>query len=102
VITGSGSAVIVTTEAAIDATKSRLLRDNGAEVITVEPDGDGQPDLGAVIAELAARNINEVLIEAGPILAGAALASGIVDEFWLYQAPTLLLKQRPPHGRALT
>jgi len=90
VITGSGSAVIVTTEAAIDATKSRLLRDNGAEVITVEPDGDGQPDLGAVIAELAARNINEVLIEAGPILAGAALASGIVDEFWLYQAPTLL------------
>ncbi|TDT37097.1 diaminohydroxyphosphoribosylaminopyrimidine deaminase [Halospina denitrificans] len=90
VITGSGQAVVVTTEDAIDATKAQLLRDNGAEVITVEPDERGQPHLRAVVDELANRQINEVLVEAGPALAGAALQSGIVDEFWLYQAPTIL------------
>lgn len=90
VVTGSGQALIVTTETALDATKAQPLRDNGAEVITVEPDEQGQPDLRSVMEELAARAINEVLIEAGPTLAGAALQSGIVDEFWLYQAPTFL------------
>ena len=96
VITGGGSAVVVTTEKAIDATKAETLRDNGAEVITVEPDEQGQPDLGAVLDKLATRAINEVLIEAGPSLAGAAMQSGIVDEFWLYQAPTFLgSKARP-------
>ena len=90
VITGSGQAVVVTTEDAIDATKAQSLRDNGAEVITVDPDEQGQPHLRAVLDELAGRQINEVLVEAGPSLAGAALQSGIVDEFWLYQAPTIL------------
>lgn len=90
VITGGGKAVVVTTEKAIDATKAQSLRDNGAEVITVEPDEQGQPDLGAVMDELAKRDINDALIEAGPTLAGAAMQSGIVDEFWLYQAPTFL------------
>jgi diaminohydroxyphosphoribosylaminopyrimidine deaminase / 5-amino-6-(5-phosphoribosylamino)uracil reductase len=50
----------------------------------------GQVDLGALMHELARREINEVLLEAGPTLAGAALSTGLVDEILLYLAPHLM------------
>jgi diaminohydroxyphosphoribosylaminopyrimidine deaminase/5-amino-6-(5-phosphoribosylamino)uracil reductase len=40
--------------------------------------------------ELARRGSNEVLVEACARLAGAFLGAGLVDEFVLYVAPTLL------------
>lgn len=61
------------------------------------PSVDGRLDLGAVLALLAERGINEVHTEAGATLAGALLAGGWVDELLLYQAPTLLGE----HGRPL-
>jgi len=54
------------------------------------PSHDGRLDLGAVLALLAERGINDVHTEAGATLAGALLAGGWVDELLLYQAPTLL------------
>ncbi len=53
---------------------------------------DNRPhiDLHALLAQLAALQINEVLVEAGPRLVGAFAAAGLVDEFWLFQAPVLL------------
>jgi diaminohydroxyphosphoribosylaminopyrimidine deaminase / 5-amino-6-(5-phosphoribosylamino)uracil reductase len=51
---------------------------------------DGRLDLGAVLALLAERGINEVHTEAGATLAGALLRGGWVDELLLYQAPMLL------------
>jgi diaminohydroxyphosphoribosylaminopyrimidine deaminase/5-amino-6-(5-phosphoribosylamino)uracil reductase len=50
----------------------------------------GTLDLEAVLRELATRECNEVLLEAGPTLSGAALRSGLVDELVLYMAPLLL------------
>ncbi len=47
-------------------------------------------DLAAVLQLLAAREINEVQMEAGATLAGAFLAEGLVDELLLYVAPVLL------------
>lgn len=47
-------------------------------------------DLGAVLAELALREINEVQVEAGATLAGAFLSAGLVDELLFYVAPVLL------------
>lgn len=47
-------------------------------------------DLPLVMQELARWETNEVLIEAGPTLAGAALQSGIVDELVIYMAPHLM------------
>lgn len=47
-------------------------------------------DLDAVLAELARRGVNELLVECGPRLAGALLRGGFVDELLLYQAPMLL------------
>ena len=55
----------------------------GAEV-AVAP-AFAQP--AGVLDWLGARDVNEVLVEAGPTLAGAFLAAGCVDELVLYQAP---------------
>jgi diaminohydroxyphosphoribosylaminopyrimidine deaminase/5-amino-6-(5-phosphoribosylamino)uracil reductase len=47
-------------------------------------------DPQAVMKILAEREINEVHVETGATLAGALLASGLVDELLLYVAPVLL------------
>lgn len=50
----------------------------------------GHLDLARVMARLAELQVNEVLVEAGPKLAGALLKAGLVDEWLLYLAPMLL------------
>ena len=46
--------------------------------------------LPAALQRLAARGINEVQVEAGPILGGALFEQGLADELLLYIAPVLL------------
>jgi diaminohydroxyphosphoribosylaminopyrimidine deaminase/5-amino-6-(5-phosphoribosylamino)uracil reductase len=62
----------------------------------VVPEADGGLDLHAVLALLAARQCNEVHVEAGPTLCGALYAAGLVDELLLYIAPVLLGDQARP------
>ena len=50
----------------------------------------GGLDLHAMLRLLAAREVNEILVESGPRLAGALLAAGLLDELIVYQAPCLL------------
>ena len=57
----------------------------------------GWLSLAAVADRLGELEANEVLIEAGPTLAGELLRLGLVDELLLYVAPKLL----GPTGRAL-
>jgi diaminohydroxyphosphoribosylaminopyrimidine deaminase/5-amino-6-(5-phosphoribosylamino)uracil reductase len=47
-------------------------------------------DLESVLASLANRQVNDVLVEAGPTLAGAFVAGGFADELIVYLAPHLL------------
>ncbi|QGU33931.1 bifunctional diaminohydroxyphosphoribosylaminopyrimidine deaminase/5-amino-6-(5-phosphoribosylamino)uracil reductase RibD [Thermochromatium tepidum ATCC 43061] len=61
----------------------------GAELIRL-PEHNGRVDLVALMTELARREVNEVLLEAGATLAGAAVRAGLIDEILLYQAPCLL------------
>ncbi len=96
VVTGEGPCLLVSTVDGLDARRAERLRDHGAEVVAVDPDGGGRPSLPAVLGVLAARGINDVLIEAGATLSGAALDAGVIDEFWLYQAPTLLGSRGKP------
>jgi diaminohydroxyphosphoribosylaminopyrimidine deaminase/5-amino-6-(5-phosphoribosylamino)uracil reductase len=53
-------------------------------------DAAGRIDLNAALLRLAALECNEVLVEAGPRLAGGFLAAGLADELVLYVAPTIL------------
>ena len=65
------------------------LEARGASVQVVAR-GNGGVDLTAVMSELADLEINDVLVEAGPTLAGSMLASGLVDELVIYQAPHIM------------
>jgi len=69
-----------------DPAKARRLASHRVEVIAL-PQG---LDLPLVMSELGRREINEVLIEAGPTLAGAALRGGIIDELVIYMAPHVM------------
>lgn len=54
------------------------------------PGLDGKVDLGGLMSDLAQREVNELLVEAGPTLCGAMLRDGLVDEVLLYLAPRFL------------
>ncbi|RDV29449.1 bifunctional diaminohydroxyphosphoribosylaminopyrimidine deaminase/5-amino-6-(5-phosphoribosylamino)uracil reductase RibD [Alteromonas aestuariivivens] len=59
-------------------------------VINLPTGRNGKVDLRALLVELGQRQLNEVWVEAGPLLAGAFFADGLVDELIVYQAPKLL------------
>ena len=51
---------------------------------------DGRVDLGALLAELFAREVRAVLVEGGGEVHGAFLDAGLVDRVALFAAPLLL------------
>ena len=61
----------------------------GASVQVVAARDEGV-NLAAVMSNLAQLEINDVLVEAGPTLAGSILASDLVDELVIYQAPHIM------------
>ena len=79
----------------IHAADARMPRGVEAQHVHV-PVQAGRFDLNAVLQLLAAREINEVQIEAGATLAGAFLAAGLVDELLLYVAPVILGERARP------
>ena len=60
------------------------------------PERHGHVDLHAVLIELARRGINEVMVEAGPQLAGAFMQAQLVDELYIYMAAMLLGSKAQP------
>jgi diaminohydroxyphosphoribosylaminopyrimidine deaminase/5-amino-6-(5-phosphoribosylamino)uracil reductase len=80
--------VITTPEGfATDAAHAWLAA--GAKVLTAAP-ADGGVDLGAALALLGGLGVLQALVEGGGRLAGALLASGLVDRLVAYVAPTVL------------
>jgi len=65
--------------------EARILQQSGETLLIHDSD-----DLQAVLKQLANRQCNEVLIEAGATLAGAFVQQRLVDELVIYMAPTLL------------
>jgi diaminohydroxyphosphoribosylaminopyrimidine deaminase/5-amino-6-(5-phosphoribosylamino)uracil reductase len=68
------------------------LTEAGAEVLSFPARGD-RVDVDTVLAELAIRGVNDVLVEAGPELAGHFLERDLVDELVIYQAPNIMGSQ---------
>ena len=84
----SGGGVLVAT--ACDD-KARIARVTGLGAqVAVLPDAGGKVNLRQLMAELGARGLNEVLVEAGINLHSALLRADAVDELLLYFAPKLL------------
>ncbi len=86
-LTAPGTALVLCTASAKG--RQLLLQAEGIETVCM-PGEAGALDLGAVMDYLVKREINEILIESGSTLAGAALAAGLVDELVIYCAPHVL------------
>ncbi|MFQ5644736.1 MAG: bifunctional diaminohydroxyphosphoribosylaminopyrimidine deaminase/5-amino-6-(5-phosphoribosylamino)uracil reductase RibD [Thiogranum sp.] len=82
-----GSTLVVT--GVTDTARWQALQQAGAGVVAVGTAGE-QPAPQAVLRMLAERDINEVLLECGPTLAGAFLRAGLVDELVVYMAPHIM------------
>lgn len=101
--------VVVDTEAAAVAPGARILDDSAPTLVAVADDADtGNLDgaatllrlpraedgrglsIPALLNELHGRGVRSVLLEGGPVLAGAFLAAGAVDQIVGYLAPALL------------
>ncbi len=65
------------------------LRDAGARVEAL-PLEHGRIDLAALVTRLGELEINELLVESGPRLAGAFIATRCFDQLLLYIAPKIL------------
>jgi diaminohydroxyphosphoribosylaminopyrimidine deaminase / 5-amino-6-(5-phosphoribosylamino)uracil reductase len=66
-----------------------VLEERGAGVHRVATDR-GRVDLAEVMRKLAELEVNDVLVEAGPLLSGSLLVGGHVDELVIYQAPHMM------------
>lgn len=82
-----GRTLVVT--AADDGDYAEALIAAGAEVMVLAG-GVGRVDLPLLMQDLAAREVNELLVEAGATVCGALLAAGLIDELVVYLAPHLL------------
>ena len=92
---GSGPAPLIycIEDASTDA--ERQLTRTGARVVRL-PTRNGHVDLPAVMGDLGARHVNEVLIEGGGGLIGALLDVGLVDDLLTFIAPVIVGGDGPP------
>jgi len=73
----------------VDDSAREALEKEGAEVVKT-PGDDSSVDLGSVLDDLGRRDINDLLVEAGPGVAGSLVSAGLVDELVIYQAPHIM------------
>jgi diaminohydroxyphosphoribosylaminopyrimidine deaminase/5-amino-6-(5-phosphoribosylamino)uracil reductase len=88
ILQAPGHTVVFT--AAAKLVQAGALQQAGARVVGASLDSDGHVDLQNVLAELGRRECNDVLVEAGPTLAGKFLQLGLADELIVYIAPIIL------------
>ncbi|MCI0505554.1 MAG: bifunctional diaminohydroxyphosphoribosylaminopyrimidine deaminase/5-amino-6-(5-phosphoribosylamino)uracil reductase RibD [Gammaproteobacteria bacterium] len=72
-----------------DQQRKEKLRQAGADVAVIENESQ-HLDLVSVLQDLARRQVNEVLVEAGARLNGAFLTRRLIDELVFYIAPSLM------------
>ena len=69
--------------------RKQALESKGAVVVEL-PNAQNKVDLSAMLADLAAKGVNELHVEAGTKLNGSFIREGLVDEMLVYLAPCML------------
>jgi diaminohydroxyphosphoribosylaminopyrimidine deaminase/5-amino-6-(5-phosphoribosylamino)uracil reductase len=85
----SAAGTMIATTALAEAGKLAALQRTGAEVVTF-PEQRGQVDLHELWRELGRRDVQRLLLEGGPTLAGAALKARLIDQLVVFLAPKLI------------
>ncbi len=83
-----GEVVIATTQACRPVTQEAWAK-AGANVVQLPAGHAGGVDIGALAAHLADRDVLQVLVEGGAILAGELLRRGLVDKLIVYVGAAL-------------
>jgi diaminohydroxyphosphoribosylaminopyrimidine deaminase/5-amino-6-(5-phosphoribosylamino)uracil reductase len=99
IVKTSDDDLLVFTALPVNSPKARKLQDGGVEVIHAKTK-NGRIDLSSVLVELGRREILSVVLEAGPLLNGAALAVGLVHKLFLFYAPKVAGENRVPFALA--
>lgn len=81
----TGPALVAT----VDGGERESYQAAGHDLLAL-PGADGRVNLPGLLRELAVRGANEVLVEAGPRLAGAFARLGLVDEYQIFVAAKFL------------
>ena len=69
--------------------RKQALESQGAVVVEL-PNAHNKVNLPAMLADLAAKGVNELHVEAGSKLNGSFIREGLVDEMLVYLAPCML------------
>lgn len=80
----------------LTSARTRASVPAGVEVSELPVQDDGYFSLRVALAELGRLQVNELLVECGPTLAGLLLQAEAVDELVLYLAPSLLGERGRP------
>jgi diaminohydroxyphosphoribosylaminopyrimidine deaminase/5-amino-6-(5-phosphoribosylamino)uracil reductase len=88
ILSGEVNTTILT--CSTDSNRAKALRKAGCRVDVLPADKKGHVDLREVQKWLSAQAINSVLIEAGAVLNGACINTGMIDELIVYIAPSVL------------
>ena len=70
--------------------KMQALEQRGAEVYRIAEARNGRIDLHELMIFLGRQSLNQVWVEAGPVLSGALLKQKLVDEWLIYIAPSVM------------
>jgi diaminohydroxyphosphoribosylaminopyrimidine deaminase/5-amino-6-(5-phosphoribosylamino)uracil reductase len=91
----SDAALLVVVAPGADSERIAALERAGVEVV-VASGTDRPARVLAALAELGRRGVTDLILEGGPVLAGAFAAAGEVDEARFFVAPVLLGGGRSP------
>jgi diaminohydroxyphosphoribosylaminopyrimidine deaminase/5-amino-6-(5-phosphoribosylamino)uracil reductase len=95
IVKTAGEDLLVFTATSLKTAKARKLQELGVEVVRAKA-SKGKIDLNAVLKELGLREIQSVLLEAGPTLNATALASRNVHNLILFFAAKIAGDSRVP------
>ncbi len=84
------SPVLVITTAAAPREQQLMLEQAGVEVVQIDADAAGHPDLRLLAAELGRRKMTNVLLEGGGTLLGSFFDACLVDEVHAFIAPKIV------------
>ena len=87
IFTLPGRVILVT--CATDQAKIDKLKKSGIKILQL-PAQDSQVDLFALMSWLAGQSVNELHLEAGALLSGAFIKTGLVDEVIIYLASKIM------------
>lgn len=76
---------VIVTEEASDARRAHYV-ETGAEVVAVEADADGRPDIAASLAALGQHGITRLLVEGGSLVAAALMRARLVDRLVVFRS----------------